>query len=644
MGRRNKGRGSNKKKRGRKSKQITPKNNHDGAPHNTTTTPALTEVSEDELPILRFNIGDRVDCHVNENTWEPGTIVRQHCFGDDGAYRPYGIRLDNALENIGCLICAPYDEDDWIKNSNVRLTLRFIVGDRVECCMGGDNWETGTIVMRNYHYQHVDGECISPYGVRLDNGDVVSVPADDDLFVRKSLDIMDTFKVGSSVELLEDGEWKSGTIVHSTPNWIDVDPLESAPYTIQLDAVDQPQLFWGPRDSIREIQVATSVNDDAKTLRFSTGDRVECNIGVGGRWMPGTIIKTHYKESGFEAGFTAPYQIRLDIGNLIYAPADNDNSIKKFDAPAPTCWICFDDEQTEENPIVRECACRGEENGYVHINCLAKLAITKVTNNENYKEGIDDENPFTQCITCKQEFKKGSYSFSAIASELYDSYGGLENIGGPYFGIATSMTGQFLMTRSMASAEKFLVERCNIIVEMISREIKMQITNSQLDLDLTRIYGDLALVYEEMGDLDNMKIALDQSLPLIKALEDGSHSRRKINIHSSLANHAYLMGDLSVAIERYGKCTSLTSRQGKENDMLLASLLIKSGNIELELGNTEWGIEKISESMGIMTRVYGRDHVLVGKMARCLNKIQGGVLEVMPKTVMGLDFSALPDF
>ena len=85
-------------------------------------------------------------------------------------------------------------------------------------------------------------------------------------------------------------------------------------------------------------------------------------------------------------------------------------------------------------------------------------------------------------------------------------------MGGPYFGIATSMIGQgLMMTGNIAEAEAFLTERSNIIVEMISREIKMQIANSQLDLDLARIYGDLALIYEEMGDLDNMKCALDQS-------------------------------------------------------------------------------------------------------------------------------------
>ena len=271
------------------------------------------------------------------------------------------------------------------------------------------------------------------------------------------------------------------------------------------------------------------------------------------------------------------------------------------------------------------------------------MAITKVTNNKNYKEGIDDENPFTQCITCKQEFKRSSQSFSAISKELFDTYGGMENIGGPYFGFATSMIGQGLMTTNLTNAETFLVERCNIIIKMISRETQMKIINSQLDLDLVRIYGDLALVYEEKGALHNMKRALDESLPLIKALEKGTPSRRKIKILSSLAKHAHLVGDLNVAIERYEECISLTRTQAKENDMLLATLLIKSGNLGLQLGNTEQGIEQISESMGIMTTVYGRDHVVVCKMTACLDEIREGGVEMMPKALMELDFSSLPE-
>jgi hypothetical protein len=139
-----------------------------------------------------------------------------------------------------------------------------------------------------------------------------------------------------------------------------------------------------------------------------------------------------------------------------------------------------------------------------------------------------------------------------------------------------------------------------------------------------------------------MKEALDESLNWIKALEKGTHSRRKINILSSLAKHAYLVGNKNDALDRFEECIALTRPQAKENDMLLATLLLKSGNLELELGNTERGIEQMSESMDIMTVVYGRDHVVVSKMIDRVSKIREGEIEVMPKALMGLDFSSLP--
>ena len=54
-------------------------------------------------------------------------------------------------------------------------------------------------------------------------------------------------------------------------------------------------------------------------LRFDVGDRVECNCG---RWTAGTVVKLFYTQSTFPANQCAPYQIRLDDGRLIFAPAD----------------------------------------------------------------------------------------------------------------------------------------------------------------------------------------------------------------------------------------------------------------------------------------------------------------------------------
>lgn len=273
----------------------------------------------------------------------------------------------------------------------------------------------------------------------------------------------------------------------------------------------------------------------------------------------------------------------------------------------------------------------------MHIGCLKKLAISRAEDNVSYQEGIDDENPFTKCITCKQEFKESSHSFSSIACGLFIAYGGDDKIGCIWNGVASSMVSHSLMTTNLAKAETFLVKRCNILTRILTDDIENP--NRQLDLDLTRFYGDLALVYEEKGELDNMKRVLAESLPWIKALEKGTPSRRKINILSSLAKHAYLVGDTNDALKRYKECISLTRGRAAKNDMLLASLLVKIGNLELELGKIERGIEHISESVDIMTTVYGRDHGIVYQFVESLDNIRGGTKVTIPKALMRLDFS-----
>jgi len=70
-------------------------------------------------------------------------------------------------------------------------------------------------------------------------------------------------------------------------------------------------------------------------LRFEIGERVECRIGphpVKG-WAAGRVIKHFYTEPNWPPNMVAPYQIALHDGRLIFAPADNDNVIRKR-APA----------------------------------------------------------------------------------------------------------------------------------------------------------------------------------------------------------------------------------------------------------------------------------------------------------------------
>ena len=76
----------------------------------------------------------------------------------------------------------------------------------------------------------------------------------------------------------------------------------------------------------------------AEDMRFPVGAFVECRVGpdpVTG-WAPGRIKQVIYRESNWPPGVTAPYQIELDDGRLIFAPQDTDQVIRAGVVPPPT--------------------------------------------------------------------------------------------------------------------------------------------------------------------------------------------------------------------------------------------------------------------------------------------------------------------
>ena len=68
-------------------------------------------------------------------------------------------------------------------------------------------------------------------------------------------------------------------------------------------------------------------------LRFGVGERVECFCDG---WMPGTVVRQFYSHThpslaphpSLAGGKVVPYQIELDTGTLVYAPADDDRCIR----------------------------------------------------------------------------------------------------------------------------------------------------------------------------------------------------------------------------------------------------------------------------------------------------------------------------
>ena len=78
------------------------------------------------------------------------------------------------------------------------------------------------------------------------------------------------------------------------------------------------------------IQTPELIAKRKLALRFAVGDAVECRTGDG--FVPGKVTAHLYRDDFMPPGVTAPYQIQLDNGNLIWAPEDDDKFIRAKDA------------------------------------------------------------------------------------------------------------------------------------------------------------------------------------------------------------------------------------------------------------------------------------------------------------------------
>merc|ERR1719152_380880 len=65
-----------------------------------------------------------------------------------------------------------------------------------------------------------------------------------------------------------------------------------------------------------------------KMLRFAVGDKVECKTGQNS-WSKGVVYALMYRDEGMPPGMVAPYQVKLNSGDLIYAPEDDEQLIRK---------------------------------------------------------------------------------------------------------------------------------------------------------------------------------------------------------------------------------------------------------------------------------------------------------------------------
>ena len=69
-----------------------------------------------------------------------------------------------------------------------------------------------------------------------------------------------------------------------------------------------------------------------KQLRFGVGTKVQCKVGKSrgdAGWASGEVVTLMWRDESLPPGMVAPYQVKLDDGDLIYAGLDEDHLIRK---------------------------------------------------------------------------------------------------------------------------------------------------------------------------------------------------------------------------------------------------------------------------------------------------------------------------
>ena len=77
--------------------------------------------------------------------------------------------------------------------------------------------------------------------------------------------------------------------------------------------------------------------------------------------------------------------------------------------PAASCYICLENsEESNNQPLLRNCACRGDDAGWAHVACLAKFAASKAAEALHSVRDSDDSVDigmiWKNCILCKTPY------------------------------------------------------------------------------------------------------------------------------------------------------------------------------------------------------------------------------------------------
>ena len=216
--------------------------------------------------------------------YETGDGVKRDWKKAEQLYRMAANRGDaDAQRNLGLLACNKGQIDKAITHFELALeqglesaahsleiakasprpptdvTLRFDIGDMVECHVGGDlTWAPGEVVCLWYREDDFPEDVFAPYQIELEDGNFIYARDDTFQYIRPRA----RFAVGTAVECCmddeenEEGSWTPGKvmalwILHTMPG----EPERVvSPYRVELDSGGRVYAHYDDDDTIRLLR------------------------------------------------------------------------------------------------------------------------------------------------------------------------------------------------------------------------------------------------------------------------------------------------------------------------------------------------------------------------------------------------------
>lgn len=307
-----------------------------------------------------------------------------------------------------------------------------------------------------------------------------------------------------------------------------------------------------------------------------------------------------------------------------------------------SCGICLCDDRTKDNPIVRDCACRGTA-GYIHLQCLVDLAHSRANTmsdemassrkigNIGSTLGGETMNPYEDCNTCKQSFAPGSRSRMALAMAVHQRY--------PHFPELTMKNSReeavklhveafwhklglqaVAAAKSCAGEHESSKEFMEKYVAAIrsehnaARNMHLDVESSKMNKmppasDLAYALCNLSIAYERCGDVDSVPALLDEAMQCIERIDDNVAMKAgcSARVLSLRSRHVANVHENNDAALEYALEAIDIMRECNPDSLTLSDELWHAAIYRFELGDTKRGSQEAQESLKIREKICGRN-------------------------------------